>query len=146
MSLGRLGAARREPPLRDINMTPLIDVMLVLLVIFMLAAPFMVGAVRVALPAAAGSSVATQRPVLALGLRADGQLERAQQPLDDASARVWMERAVAAQPDTELLLSADARVPHGRVVEVMALAQKAGVRQLGFVTQAPATVARAPAR
>lgn len=138
MAFGTLERQRSAPPLSEINMTPLIDVMLVLLVIFMLAAPLLVSAIKVDLPRQAGAPLASPAAHVAVVLDAAGQVFVDDKPLDDGALSTWMARAAASDAQTELRLSADARVPHGRVVEVMALAHRNGITRVGFVTRAGA--------
>ena len=125
----------------DINMTPLIDVMLVLLVIFMVTAPFMVSAVRVALPQAEAQPAPPPRAPLVVHIDKTGQVFMQARALDATQLRAALSQAAAAVPDTEIQLRADAAVPYGRVAEFMALAQAAGLGRIGFVTEpAPQTL------
>jgi len=122
-------------PMGDINMTPLIDVMLVLLVIFIITAPLMVGAVKVSLPkASAAASAAT--PTLAVVIDKEGVVYLHDQVLAGAALEQALRQAAARNPEAEVQLRADSAVPYGRVVEFMALAQRAGLSRVGFVAQA----------
>jgi len=120
----------------DINMTPLIDVMLVLLVIFMVTAPFMVSAVRVALPQAEAKLAPPPPAPLVVYIDKTGQVFIRDRPLDATQVRAALALAAMADPDTEIQLRADTAVPYGRVAEFMALAQAAGLGRIGFVTEA----------
>jgi biopolymer transport protein TolR len=120
----------------DINMTPLIDVMLVLLVIFMVTAPFMVSAVRVALPQAEAQPAPPPRAPLVVHIDKTGQVFIQDRALDASQLRAALAQAATAAPDTEIQLRADVAVPYGRVAEFMALAQAAGLGRIGFVTEA----------
>jgi biopolymer transport protein ExbD len=120
----------------DINMTPLIDVMLVLLVIFMVTAPFMVSAVRVALPQADAKIAPPPPAPLVVHIDKTGQVFVQDLPVDATQVRAALTQAASAAPDTEIQLRADASVPYGRVAEFMALAQAAGLGRIGFVTEA----------
>ena len=120
----------------DINMTPLIDVMLVLLVIFMVTAPFMVSAVRVALPQADAQLAPPPPAPLVVHIDKTGQVFVQDLPVDAAQVRAALALAAIADPDTEIQLRADTAVPYGRVAEFMALAQAAGLGRIGFVTEA----------
>ena len=141
MSFGRLQVPRGDTsesgPFAEINVTPLVDVMLVLVVIFILAAPLMLGAVHVELPrtqgAAADGALAAQ---VALTLDANGRTSMADVIVDDGELARRLKRQALADPQTEILLRADRRVPHGRVIEIMDLAQNAGLSRIGFVTEA----------
>lgn len=136
MAFGTMDRPRPSRPLAEINMTPLIDVMLVLLVIFMLTAPLLVGALRVELPRQEGAALDTQRPFVALTLDAAGQVLVDGVVTDDAALERLLARSAASDATTELRLGADVRVPHGRVVAVMALAHRHGITRIGFVTRA----------
>ena len=142
MSFGRLERSTGAPPMSDINMTPLIDVMLVLLVIFMIAAPLLVSTVKVDLPKAdAGTSGSMQAPVM-VAIDQDGQLFVNDQPSGLEQLADTFRLAVQKSPLTEVQLRADSTVPYGKVVEVMAAAQKAGLSRIGFVAVAPDALPR----
>jgi biopolymer transport protein TolR len=142
VAFGRLERRAGDSPMSDINMTPLIDVMLVLLVIFIIAAPLMASRLQLDLPKVDSAPSAQGREVLLLALDAQGQLFLADQP---ATLQTVAERAGAlAERDrqTEVHLRADSRVPYGKVAELIGLVQKAGLTRIGFVTE-PATPAPA---
>ena len=142
MSFGRLERSTGAPPMSDINMTPLIDVMLVLLVIFMIAAPLLVSTVKVDLPKAdAGTSGPMQAPVM-VAIDQDGQLFVNDQPSGLEQLADTFRLAAQKSPLTEVQLRADSTVPYGKVVEVMAAAQKAGLSRIGFVAVAPDALPR----
>ena len=138
MAFGRLQAKRSDTPMSDINMTPLIDVMLVLLVIFIITAPMMLSAVKVDLPKvnAAASSQSDAQP-LAVTIDQAGAVYVQEQRLQGAALQQALQQAAQRNPATEVQLRADAAVPYGRVVEFMALANAAGLSRIGFVTEKP---------
>jgi biopolymer transport protein TolR len=139
-SFGRLQRRSGATPMSEINMTPLIDVMLVLLVIFMISAPLMAGSLKLDLPkAAATTRSAAAAPPLALALNAQGQLFLAEEPVSLAQLQARAQAAARAEPGTEVLLRADQSVPYGRVAELIALLQGAGLSRIGFVTETPPT-------
>ena len=138
MAFGRLERNPGTPPMSDINMTPLIDVMLVLLVIFILTAPLMASSLKLDLPRADGAAASDAPAFVALAIDAAGGLY-----LDDAPAAreavVERVRATARRnPAAEVQLRADRRVPYGRVAEVIGWVQEAGLTRIGFITEAPA--------
>ena len=137
MTFGRLERSTGAPPMSDINMTPLIDVMLVLLVIFMITAPLMVSKVKVDLPKAAGA--ASQQVPASISVVVDkaGQVFLDDQPYDMAVVAQRLKDAAVKNANTEVQLRADSAVPYGRVVEIMGLAHKAGLTRIGFVAEAP---------
>ncbi len=122
----------------DINMTPLIDVMLVLLVIFIITAPLLVSAVKVDLPKAEGTKASDTPKFVAVAIDKTGQVFVDDLATDAAALANRLDRAAQQNPDTEVQLRADTSVPYGRVVEVMGAAQKAGLNRIGFVANAPA--------
>lgn len=135
MAFGTLERGKDVQPMSEINMTPLIDVMLVLLVIFMLAAPLLVSMIKVDLPRQAGAALAAQAAHVDVTLDAGGRVSVDGQFMETAALEALFARAVASDGATELRLGADAQVPHGRVVEIMALAHRHGLTRVGFVTR-----------
>ena len=120
----------------DINMTPLIDVMLVLLVVFMVTAPLMVSAVKVELPRADVPAQGRLAEPLVVLIDKSGQVYVQDRALDATQLHTALAQRAAAKPDTEIQLRADAAVPYGRVAEFMAVAQAAGLQRIGLVTEA----------
>jgi biopolymer transport protein TolR len=143
MSLGRL--PRRPAPelINQINVTPLVDVMLVLLVIFILTAPFLGSAIKLDLPrAAAGAPAAPAAQTLLLELDRQGQTLLNGQPVSTEQLARGLAEVAASRPGVELQLRADQAVPYGQVVQMLALAQQAGIARIGFVTDPPAAPRR----
>lgn len=121
--------------MKDINVTPLVDVMLVLVVIFLLATPLLASSLRLDLPRAAGSAPAATAQAVTVAVDAGGQIFLNDQPLTPAALAQQLQALASHRPDTEVQLRADTAVPYGRVVEVIAAAQAAGLQRIGFVTQ-----------
>jgi biopolymer transport protein TolR len=142
MSFGRLERTPSAQPMSEINMTPLIDVMLVLLVIFIITAPLLVGAVKVELPKAEGATPVDAPQFVALSIDKAGQVFVDGQPLSTEALGNTLKLTAQKNSQAEVQLRADTAVPYGRVVEVMGLAHKAGLSRLGFVAQAPEPVAQ----
>ena len=124
--------------LTEINVTPLVDVMLVLLIIFMVTAPLIQQGVEVNLPEAKAKAVDAEEQKLVLSIKADKTLwlgtsdDAAKIPLDRLEEKL---RANArAMKDKELYLHADRALPYGFIVEVMATVQRAGVINVGMIT------------
>jgi biopolymer transport protein ExbD len=138
MSFGRLERRPAPTPMSDINMTPLIDVMLVLLVIFIVAAPLMASSLQLDLPSTEGAKPTQAVRTLAIAIDAEGQVFLADEALSPADwkARVTtaVKSAAQANPATEVQLRADTRVPYGRVAELIGLVQDGGLSRIGFVT------------
>jgi biopolymer transport protein TolR len=129
----------RRTTLADINVTPLVDVMLVLLIIFMVTAPMLQHEVDVNLPVASGTPRApasNEQMVLTIDKRGDMYLNRTAYTLDALQTK--LHALVQAQPEQEIFLRADASVPYGTVVHVMDTIKQAGIVKLGMITQ-PAT-------
>ncbi|OUL99410.1 ExbD/TolR family protein [Variovorax sp. JS1663] len=134
---GRAIGGGGQRPLSDINVTPLVDVMLVLLVIFIITAPLMASSIKLDLPRTAAGQPTDTPKFVSLSVNAAGEVFLNDQPV---TAEVLVERlrkAAADSPDTEIQLRADQAVPYGRVVELMGVANQAGLHRIGFVTEAP---------
>jgi len=120
-------------------MTPLIDVMLVLMVLFMLAAPLIASSLKLELPesdaASAGESDRTD--VLDVAIDAKGQLFLADQPVTAQALIARARDAARMNAQTELQLRADRAVPYGRVAELIGAVQKVGLTRIGLVTDQP---------
>ena len=135
MAFGRLSSRPSDAPMSEINVTPLVDVMLVLLVIFILTAPLMTSAIRLDLPQSEGGEPGVAPQAVVLVVNAQGQWFLNEQPITENDLREQLAQAARRNPLTELELRADASVPYGRVVEAMGLAQKAGLSRIGFVAE-----------
>lgn len=136
MAFGRLERTRAAPPMSDINITPLVDVMLVLVVIFILAAPLLASSIRLELPRTdgAGAHAAPPQSVTVVVDKA-GQAFINDEPLAQPALAQRFIALAAAQPATEVQLRADAAVPYGRVVAIMGAAHQAGLMRIGFVAE-----------
>ena len=119
----------------DINVTPLVDVMLVLLVIFMVTAPLMTSAIRLDLPQSESADTGAVASSVVLVVDAQGGLYLNDKAITAQALATHLSGVARRDPQTELELRADASVPYGRVVEAMGLAQKAGLTRIGFVAQ-----------
>jgi biopolymer transport protein TolR len=137
MAFGRLASAKPDAPMSEINVTPMVDVMLVLLVIFILTAPLMTSAIRLDLPSSEGGEAGATSQAVSLVVNAQGDLFLNDRPITPEVLRLRLAEAAKRNPNTELELRADQSVPYGRVVEAMGLAQKAGLSRIGFVAQTP---------
>jgi len=136
MSFGRFAHKDGAAPMSDINMTPLIDVMLVLLVIFIITAPLMLSAIQVELPRDKASAAAqSETAPLAVTIAKDGAVYIQEEKMADPDLLQALQAVARRNPDTELALRADVAVPYGAVVAFMAQAHQAGLHQIGFVTE-----------
>ncbi len=141
MSFGRLERTRGPEPMSDINVTPLVDVMLVLVVIFILTAPLLASSIRLDLPRAEGAQPNDAPKFVTVVLDKTGASFLDDKPVTADQLAERLAQAARLNPETEIQLRADQAVPYGRVVEVMGAAQKAGLNRIGFVAD-PAAPAR----
>lgn len=120
----------------EINVTPLVDVMLVLLVIFIVTAPLLSQSLEVKLPktAAVASRMNTKQQVITIN--AQGKVALESIALNDKELAQELANAAAGKDNFELHVHADESVPYGRVAQIMAIAQHAGVSKLSFMTMA----------
>lgn len=136
MSFGRLEKPRGNQPMSDINVTPLVDVMLVLLVIFIITAPLMTSQLALELPQAetpAAEQALEPESAVAIGIDAQGQVFWEGEAVNAEVLRERLQQAAKADPATELQLRADTAVPYGRVVQLIGMAQSVGLSRIGFV-------------
>ena len=137
MAFGRLERSPRPAPMSDINMTPLIDVMLVLLVIFIITAPLMTSSLKLDLPKTDSATPTTAPAFIALAIDGEGRLFYGDEPLTRDALAARVSAAAKANPQLEVQLRADQKVPYGQVAEMLAMIQKAGLNRIGFITEAP---------
>ena len=135
MAFGRLEKLEASRPMSDINMTPLIDVMLVLLVIFMITAPLMTSSLKLELPRTDAAQPNDAPQSIAVALDKDGRTFFGDEALAPEVLAQRVALAAKANPQLEVQLRADKGVPYGRVAEVIGLVQKAGLNRIGFVTE-----------
>jgi len=139
----RGGRRRGKRLMAEMNVVPYIDVTLVLLIIFMITAPLITQGVKVDLPQAPSEVMEPQQeePVV-VSIDAAGNLyvdlgEKPNEPIDEETLVTRVAGIKKYKPATEFLVRGDAGVPYGRVVEVMALMQGAGLDSVGLLTQPP---------
>jgi len=119
----------------EINVTPLVDVMLVLLVVFLVTAPLLTQTVGVQLPKTAAVAPNTTPKTVNIGVARDGTITLDQVPMaDPAQLEEALRTAVTQDPEAHFHLHADQAVNYGQVAKVMAAAQRAGITKLAFVT------------
>ncbi|HVZ42250.1 MAG TPA: biopolymer transporter ExbD [Ramlibacter sp.] len=135
MPFGRLERTQGPQPMSDINVTPLVDVMLVLVVIFIITAPLLASSIRLDLPRTDAGSPSDSPRFVSVAVTAAGQMYLADRPVNPPQLAEALLQAAKRNPDTEVQLRADEGVPYGRVVEVMGLVHEAGLNRIGFVTQ-----------
>ena len=135
MSLGSPDSQDDSALMSEINMTPLVDVMLVLLIIFIITMPVINHAVRIELPHASSRREETKLARVSVAVDAAGQVFWNSQPVDDALLEAKLAEAASQQPQPELRLQGDRAVRYERVADVMSAARRAGLARIGFVMQ-----------
>lgn len=120
--------------MNEINMTPLVDVMLVLLIIFIITIPVMKHSVNVDLPRASNQPENIKPETVNLSIDAQGQYHWNAQPITDEALLEQLQAEGAKDPQPDLHIRGDKNVRYERVAQAMAAAQRAGVRKIGFVT------------
>ena len=131
---GRRGVPRYGA-MADINMTPFIDVMLVLLIIFMVAAPLLTTGVSVDLPQTSASALNVDRKPIAVSLNEQGQLYLMDQPIVDADLVPKLQSASQHDDEQRIYVRASKVVPYGRVAQIMAAVTTAGFKKVALVTE-----------
>ena len=118
----------------EINVTPLVDVMLVLLIMFMVTAPMMQQGIDVELPKTAASGVDAKQEPLVLVVSSDRKLSIAKKPVASDQLRERLKSIMENRRDKSLYLQADKRVDYGYVAEIMAEVRAAGITSIGLIT------------
>ena len=119
----------------EINVTPLVDVMLVLVVIYIITAPLLARSIRLDLPGTDAARPNDAPRFVTVALDAQGKLFLNDRAVTAAELADQLAASGRRNPDTEVQMRADQTVPYGRIVEVMGAAQKAGLNRIGFVAE-----------
>jgi biopolymer transport protein ExbD len=119
----------------EINVTPLVDVMLVLLVVFIVTAPLLTQAVKVDLPKTAKTEPAPDKHLANVAIDAQGQISLNELPMPPELLEQQLREHLAADAELVVQFQADAAVPYGKVAEAMAIAHRAGIVKLSFLTR-----------
>lgn len=131
---GRRGGYR---PMADINVTPLVDVMLVLLVVFMVTAPLLTVAVPVDLPKAQAQSMKQDKEPLIISVTTKGDVYLQESPTDLDTLVAKLQAVTGSNPDTRIFVRGDKGVPYGRIMEVMGTINAAGYSKVALVAELP---------
>lgn len=134
MAFGNFSGNGANQPVAEINMIPLIDVMLVLLVIFIITAPLLTHAVKIDLPRASSEINVVKRDNIQLSIDAAGTVYWNGEALEEGAWRARMAESARIEPQPELHIRADGELAYKRVVRVMSDAARAGLTRIGFVT------------
>jgi biopolymer transport protein TolR len=124
-------------PLSEINVTPLVDVMLVLLIIFMVAAPLMTVGIPVQLPKTAAPKVAQPKQPVVVTIDAQGQAFLDKEPLAPETMMPRLRALASIDPGQVVLVRGDRAVPYGRIIEIMGQINAAGFSRVSLIAQAP---------
>jgi biopolymer transport protein ExbD len=139
MAFASMESGDDDAPLTEINMVPLIDVMLVLLIIFIVTAPLLTHAVKVDLPKASSSANQTKPDNVQLAIDAASQLFWNGEAIDAAEFDRRLQAAAAQQPQPEMHIRAERTTPYEKVARVMSDAARNGLTRIGFVTDPSAS-------
>ena len=135
MAFGKLSDEGGGQPQSEINMIPLIDVMLVLLIVFMITAPLLSNAVKVDLPQASSSPEDIKNDDIKLALKASGELFWSGEAISREELELRLQNAAKQQPVPELHIHADRNLDYGKVADIMALSSRSGVSRIAFVSE-----------
>ena len=125
----------RDDIMSEINMIPLVDVMLVLLIVCMLTAPVMTHSVLVNLPNASATPVQATPETISISIASDGGISWNGKPLDEAELKTRLQLAAEQNVSPEIHIYGDKQAAYEHIVNTMALAQQAGIEKLGFITK-----------
>ena len=136
MSSGGFGGDNRHTqPMAEINTTPMVDVMLVLLVIFIITAPLLTHSIKIDLPQAGSQNNPEKPDTVTLSINAEGKLFWNDAPLAEPELASRLANEAQKKPQPELHLRADKKTNYQQLAMVMSAAQTAGIEKLGFVTE-----------
>ncbi len=134
---GRARGRRGHVPMSDINVTPLVDVMLVLLVVFMITAPLLTVGVPVDLPRTEASQMVGQDEPLVISVNAKGEVFLQETPITLEQLVPRLEAITQNKRDTRIFVRGDREIAYGKVMEVMGAVNLAGFARVALVTQLP---------
>jgi biopolymer transport protein TolR len=124
-------------PMSEINVTPMVDVMLVLLIIFMIAAPLLTVGVPVDLPKTSAASINDQDEPLVISIDKEGKLYLQDSPIELDSLVARLEAITANKPDTRVYVRGDQAIAYGRIMEVMGTVSAAGFTKVALIAELP---------
>lgn len=134
-----MSAGKSRTTMSEINVTPMVDVMLVLLIIFMVTAPLIQQGVAVSLPSAQAAPMEASREKLVISIASESKVFIGETQVRLAELETKLAANAKAQEDKEVYLRADRTLPYGVVMEVMAAAQRAGITNVGMITDPSGT-------
>ncbi|QID19711.1 biopolymer transporter ExbD [Nitrogeniibacter mangrovi] len=146
MAFGGFGNEDQHAPMSEINTTPLVDVMLVLLIIFMITAPLLTHSVKIDLPSASNQPTEAKPDAITVSLDETGQLFWDDQPISEDELVQRLDTAATRTPQPEMHLRADRNTRYEAIARLMAEARQAGIEKLGFITVPEADTAAPPGK
>jgi biopolymer transport protein TolR len=139
MSFGKLERTKGSQPMSEINVTPLVDVMLVLLVIFIITAPLLASSIKLDLPSSEAAKPTEAPKFVTVVIDKSAKIFLGDQPIELPALAESLKKTAGISKDTEVQLRSDEAVPYGKVIEVIGIAQKAGLTRVGFVANPKAS-------
>lgn len=136
MAFGGFNDNKQNAPMSDINVTPMVDVMLVLLVIFIITAPLFTHAIKLDLPNAPAAAAPEKPETISLSINSEGKVFWNNEPVESADLGPRLAQAAQQDPQPELQLRADKATRYEVIAQVMSAAQTNGMTKIGFVTDA----------
>lgn len=134
---GAKGTRRRRRPMSEINVTPFVDVMLVLLIVFMVTAPLLTVGVPVDLPKTKASQITDDQTPIVITIKADGEIALQNRVIEPELLIPRLEAIAKSKPDTKVFVRGDKSVAYGEVVGIMAQVQQAGFSKVALITKLP---------
>jgi biopolymer transport protein TolR len=134
---GGRGANRRYRPLSEINVTPFVDVMLVLLIVFMVTAPLLTVGVPVDLPKTQAQSIADPDEPLVISINAEGQIYIQDSEVDLSQLVPRLRAITESKPDTRIFVRGDKTIAYGRIMQVMGTVNTAGFQRVALIAELP---------
>ncbi|MDF3036981.1 MAG: biopolymer transporter ExbD [Paucimonas sp.] len=135
MAFGGFNDNKQPAPMSEINVTPMVDVMLVLLVIFIITAPLFSQSIKLDLPDARSTPASGNAETISLSITADGNIFWDTTPLEKKELDARLSEAAKKNPQPELQLRADRSTRYEVIADIMAAAQNSGMTKIGFVTE-----------
>lgn len=135
MSFGGFNDKHNQAPMADINVTPMVDVMLVLLVIFIITAPLFTHAIKLDLPSAQSAPAPEKPETVTISINGEGKIFWGNDAIDQGDMGIRLAAAAQKKPQPELQLRADKATRYEVIAQVMAAAQTNGLNKIGFVTE-----------
>ena len=135
IQMGGGGRTRRNRPMAEINVTPMVDVMLVLLVIFMITAPLMTSSVNVDLPKASASPITPEKDPITVSVAADSKVYLGNDGMELGDLVARLQAQSQSDADRRIYVRGDKSVPYGRMIEVMGTIKQGGFTKVALLVE-----------